>query len=166
MMNTFHNFRYRIVFLVSSIVIFLDLTTKYLAVYATESIRWWPWSVLFNFGISFGFEFSSIGLSEWATAVVICATAVAVSYMLVRLADSHQTPDSQVPGLATGLLVGGIWANLLDRIFVGAVRDWLPVPGVYQLTGIALYNNLADWALALGCILWIYQLFLKTKTSS
>jgi len=54
--------------------------------------------------------------------------------------------------------LGGVWANTLDRVFFGGVRDWIPV------LGFGLYNNLADWALAFGCILWIYQYFSKIKT--
>ena len=69
-----------------------------------------------NSGIAFGL-FSS------ATAIVILATALAVGWMLVFFARS----GSRHPVLpaALGLLIGGSVSNLVDRVRLGHVTDFL-----------------------------------------
>ncbi len=58
--------------------------------------------------------------------------------------------------LAFGLLLGGIFGNLIDRVFLGYVRDFLSFR-------IFKYNypvfNLADVAIVLGVILLIIAIF-------
>lgn len=51
---------------------------------------------------------------------------------------------------------GGI-SNILDVLMKGAVRDWIPV----QLLGF--HNNLADWYIAAGVVLILWQLFTKKE---
>ncbi len=69
-----------------------------------------------NSGIAFGF-FSS------ATAIVTLLTALAVGWMLVFFARS----GSRHPVLpaALGLLIGGSVSNLVDRVRLGHVTDFL-----------------------------------------
>ena len=71
-----------------------------------------------NSGIAFGL-FSS------ATAIVMVATALAVCWMLVFFARS----GSRHPVLpaALGLLIGGSISNLVDRVRLGHVTDFLDV---------------------------------------
>jgi signal peptidase II len=53
-------------------------------------------------------------------------------------------------GLAVGLLAGGAFGNLLDRIHSGGVRDFLVGPGVvYNLADVALLVGAATLVLAL-----------------
>jgi signal peptidase II len=69
-----------------------------------------------NSGIAFGL-FSS------ATAVVTVLTAVAVAWMLVYFARSGARHP--VLPVALGLLIGGSTSNLIDRIRLGHVTDFL-----------------------------------------
>ena len=69
-----------------------------------------------NSGIAFGF-FAS------ATAIVIVLTAVAVGWMLVFFARSGARHP--VLPVALGLVLGGSLANLLDRVRLGHVTDFL-----------------------------------------
>jgi signal peptidase II len=69
-----------------------------------------------NSGIAFGL-FSS------ATAVVIVATAIAVTWMLVFFARSGARHP--VLPVALGLVIGGSVSNLLDRVRLGYVTDFL-----------------------------------------
>jgi signal peptidase II len=69
-----------------------------------------------NSGIAFGF-FSS------ATAVVIFLTAVAVAWMLVFFARSGSRHP--VLPVALGLVIGGSVSNLVDRVRLGHVTDFL-----------------------------------------
>ncbi|HWB21836.1 MAG TPA: signal peptidase II [Gaiellaceae bacterium] len=88
-----------------------------------------------NSGIAFGL-FSS------ATVIVMLATAVAVGWMLVFFARS----GSRHPVLpaALGLLIGGSVSNLVDRIRLGHVTDFLDV-GRWWWT-----FNLADSFIVIG----------------
>jgi signal peptidase II len=87
-----------------------------------------------NSGIAFGL-FSS------ATGVVIVLTAVAVTWMLVFFARSGARHPI-IPA-ALGLLIGGSVANLIDRIRLGHVTDFLDV-------GWWPAFNLADSFIVLG----------------
>jgi signal peptidase II len=87
-----------------------------------------------NSGIAFGL-FSS------ATAIVTVLTAVAVGWMLVFFARS----GSRHPVLpaALGLLIGGSLSNLVDRVRLGHVTDFLDV-------GRWPSFNLADTFIVIG----------------
>jgi signal peptidase II len=69
-----------------------------------------------NSGIAFGF-FSS------ATAIVTLVTAVAVGWMIVFFARSGARHP--VLPAALGLLIGGSASNLVDRVRLGHVTDFL-----------------------------------------
>ena len=77
-----------------------------------------PFSIhhVHNSGIAFGL-FSS------ATAIVTFLTAVAVAWMLVFFARSGARHP--VLPAALGLLIGGSVANLIDRVRLGYVTDFL-----------------------------------------
>ncbi|HVD11902.1 MAG TPA: signal peptidase II [Gaiellaceae bacterium] len=69
-----------------------------------------------NSGIAFGL-FSS------ATAVVTALTAIAVAWMLLYFARSGARHP--VLPVALGLLIGGSTSNLIDRVRLGHVTDFL-----------------------------------------
>ena len=69
-----------------------------------------------NSGIAFGF-FGS------ATSIVIVVTAIAVGWMLVFFARSGGRHP--VLPVALGLVLGGSLGNLLDRVRLGHVTDFL-----------------------------------------
>jgi signal peptidase II len=77
-----------------------------------------PFSIhhLTNSGIAFGF-FAS------ATAVVISLTALAVAWMLYFFARSGSRHP--VLPVALGLVIGGSVSNLVDRVRLGHVTDFL-----------------------------------------
>jgi signal peptidase II len=69
-----------------------------------------------NSGIAFG-------LFASATAVVIVLTTLAVAWMLVFFARSGQRHP--VLPVALGLVIGGSVSNLVDRVRLGHVTDFL-----------------------------------------
>jgi signal peptidase II len=69
-----------------------------------------------NSGIAFG-------LFASATAVVILATGIAVTWMLVFFARSGARHP--ILPVALGLVIGGSVSNLLDRLRLGYVTDYL-----------------------------------------
>jgi signal peptidase II len=69
-----------------------------------------------NSGIAFG-------LFASATAIVILATGIAVSWMLVFFGRSGARHP--ILPVALGLVIGGSLSNLLDRVRLGYVTDFL-----------------------------------------
>ncbi|MEP7167594.1 MAG: signal peptidase II [Candidatus Woesebacteria bacterium] len=106
--------------------------------------------VILNTGISFGFFSGSL-------------LTIALIFVLIGIVFQFGKTFFQASPVAAGIFFGGSISNVLDRIFYGGVRDFLPVP----ILGIR--NNLADWCIILS-ILWIFLLlkpasFLKTTHS-
>ena len=101
-----------------------------------------------NSGIAFGF-FAS------ATSIVIVVTAIAVAWMLVFFARSGGRHP--VLPVALGLVLGGSIGNLLDRVRLGHVTDFLDfrfwpafnLADVFIVVGVAtLFGALAAAATA------------------
>ena len=55
--------------------------------------------------------------------------------------------------LSLGLMLVGGWINLIDRLIFGYVRD-------YWYLG-RVYNNLADWLIQIGIIIFLSELWIK-----
>jgi signal peptidase II len=89
-----------------------------------------------NSGVAFGL------FSEGGDAVVIAFTGIALALIL-----GWFVVDTTRPGLwlGVGLLTGGALGNLADRIFDGAVTDFLDPP-------IWPAFNVADIAITLGVV--------------
>jgi signal peptidase II len=100
-----------------------------------------------NSGIAFGL-FSS------ATAAVIVLTTVAVVWMLVFFARS----GARHPALpvALGLLIGGSVSNLVDRVRLGYVTDFLDMRWWPAF-------NLADASIVVGVVLLLGSLLLSDR---
>lgn len=111
-------------------IILLDQFTKLLA-----SV--WGWASL-NVGISFGWLSP---LPPWL--LTLCLFALLVGVWGITKGEWAGHP------VAAGMFVGGAVSNLIDRILLGGVRDWLPIPMT------TIHNNLADYAILVGLILLI-----------
>lgn len=55
--------------------------------------------------------------------------------------------------LSLGLMLVGGWINLIDRLIFGYVRDYWTLGWVY--------NNLADWLIQIGVIIFLSELWIK-----
>lgn len=89
-----------------------------------------------NTGVSFGFLNDA---PPWVVGLISAAAMVAVVIVLVRL----------IPGrfgrVAVALIVGGAVGNLIDRIALGSVTDFLDLPLIPPC-------NVADIAITFGVI--------------
>lgn len=91
--------------------------------------------IILNDGVSFGlFAF----LSPFVLHIV---SLFIIFYLLWQFA-----PFWKRHPFASSLFFAGAFSNSLDRIWWSGVRDWLPIPG------FSLYNNLADWYIAVSLI--------------
>jgi signal peptidase II len=88
-----------------------------------------------NQGISFSFLSSA---SQLGQILLIFVMVVFVLFVWRQFGQKYP--------FLTGLLLGGAVSNIIDRLFFGGVRDFLPVPFVN------IQNNLADWAIFVGLV--------------
>jgi signal peptidase II len=100
-----------------------------------------------NSGIAFGF-FSQ------ATAIVIVLTGLAVAWMLVYFARSGARHP--VLPVALGLVIGGSTSNLLDRVRLGYVTDFLDLRWWPSF-------NLADSFIVIGVLILLTTLVLAER---
>jgi signal peptidase II len=132
---------------VTAFLIFLaDYLTKYAAVSLLSDA---PIKVLGNF-LKFDLAFNTGAAFSLATSKTIylsvfaMAVAAAIFYFATRI-------DSTKWAIALGLVLGGIFGNLSDRIFrspgglQGAVVDWISVPHWPTF-------NIADSAVVIGVV--------------
>ena len=128
----------------------LDQFSKYLVATNMYLGQSWPREGLFR--ITYGLNTGTIfGLFPGQTLILTAASIVAISF-LVYFYRTHATP-SPLLRLAVGLQLGGALGNLLDRLRIGAVVDFLDV-GWWPIF------NLADSSIMVGItILAWYILF-------
>jgi signal peptidase II len=100
-----------------------------------------------NSGIAFGF-FSQ------ATAVVIVLTGLALAWMLVYFARSGARHP--ILPVALGLVIGGSTSNLLDRVRLGYVTDFLDLRWWPSF-------NLADSFIVVGVLVLLATLVLAER---
>jgi len=101
-----------------------------------------------NSGIAFG-------LFASATPIVTVLTAVAVAWMVVFFARSGSRHP--VLPIALGLLIGGSASNLLDRVRLGHVTDFIDLRFCPAF-------NLADSFIVLGVLVLLAALLLPQRT--
>ena len=93
-----------------------------------------------NRGVAFGF----LPGRHWAVSALV---AVALAVLVVYFARNCTRPLIWLP---TGMLLGGAFGNILDRLRAGSVTDFVKLP-----LGWPPFN-LADAAITLGVLLLLY----------
>lgn len=116
-------------------VLITDQATKYIAV---ENMNWQA-----NDGISFGI-FPNFPL--WVLVTLIIIMFLFMILQRIKL------------DFAWSLFIAGMSGNLIDRIRFSYVIDWIfvPVPFINRL-----YINIADIALIIGFICFVYNYLVK-----
>ena len=96
----------------------------------------------FNSGVAFGMLANTGDLVVWLTAVI----GIALCIWLVRQFRSGASWSSMLP---LGLIIGGAFGNVLDRVSDGVVTDFIDIGG-----GAMRWPsfNLADSAIAVGVL--------------
>ena len=144
-------------FVLAVVVIGLDQYTKALASaelqyrVPVEITSWFDLMLAHNTGAAFSFLASAGGWQRWFLAGVALVVSVVVSVWLTRLKQSEQ-----VLGIALGLVLGGGLGNLIDRVSLGYVVDFISWH----------YNdwywpafNIADSAICVGAVLLVWDSF-------
>ena len=106
-----------------------------------------------NTGAAFGlFQGQSFPLT-------IVALVGVIAILFFALYSYHRSPfyDNRLGKLALGLILGGTIGNLIDRLNQGFVTDFIDI-------GRWPAFNIADSAIVIGVILFVYRLLVLTKT--
>ena len=105
----------------------------------------------YNKGAAFSFLAAAGGWQRWFLTAVAVAVSVVVVFWLTRLKQSER-----ILGVALGLVLGGGVGNLIDRVSLGYVVDFISWH----------YNdwywpafNIADSAICLGAVLLVWDSF-------
>lgn len=110
----------------SGIVVLLDQITKYAAVARLQEYRPVPFlpmldlTLMYNRGAAFSFLSAAGGWQRWLFTLLALVISAVIVVWLHRL---HRHERLQAAGLA--LVLGGALGNVIDRIFLGHVVDFL-----------------------------------------
>ena len=147
-------------FVLAAIVIGLDQSLKHgvvdtlgLAVGESRPL-FWPLSFTFvrNDGISFGFFQTHAAWTRWALAAFSLAVSFGLALWVRRV-------DRPLIAVAAGLILGGAVGNLIDRVRLGAVVDFIDVhPLVFPWI-----FNIADSGITIGVILLLAENLLTAR---
>jgi signal peptidase II len=153
--------KYRLVFLVSSFVLVWDQITKYwvdktMTLY--ESIEIVPHFVRItyvrNTGAAFGFLAGDRSTVRMFFFTLVSIVAIGcISYLLKSL-----RPQQKMLIVSLSMILGGAAGNLLDRLRVGEVIDFIDLHW-YQYHWPAF--NVADSAITIGVVLLFLQMLRK-----
>ena len=142
-------------FILALLVIALDQCTKMWAsnelVYRVpvEITAWFDLMLAHNTGAAFSFLASAGGWQRWFLAAVALLVSVFVAVWLTRL-----EPQQRLLGVSLGLILGGGLGNLVDRVTLGYVVDF--ISWHYQSWYWPAFN-IADSAIFCGAILLLWD---------
>jgi len=135
------------------VILALDQATKWIVVqgmglHQRLVIDVWPpfltFRMAWNQGVNFGLFAHDAAAMRW----ILVAVAVAISIWVWLWA--WREPENRLMQLSAGLLVGGAMGNVVDRLYYGAVADFI------NLTCCGLNNpyafNIADIAVFAGAV--------------
>ena len=148
----------------SALVIVLDQLTKYLAeaklVYAEPLavIPSFNLILLYNRGAAFSFLSDAAGWQRWFFVTISLSASVFLVFWLRKLG-----PQQRLLALALSLVLGGAVGNLIDRLVLGHVIDFIQV---YYRNFYWPAFNVADSAITVGAVLLVWDaLFVRPKDS-
>lgn len=141
-------------------VIILDQASKYTAEYLLHyqipvpvlpSLNWF---LSYNPGAAFSFLSDAGGWQRWFFTIMALVVSTGIAIWLSRLSD-----NSRWEALSLSLILGGAMGNVIDRMVLGHVIDFIQV--YYDRWYFPTFN-LADSAISVGvAVLIIDSLFLQ-----
>lgn len=112
-----------------------------------------------NKGSAFGF-LNDTGI-DWQVPLLICTNVLAIGFMIYLLRTAKKATFQLVCGL--GIILGGAFGNLIDRVAYGYVVDFLDFYiGSYHWPSF----NIADIGITVGAGLVILAYFLEERADA
>jgi signal peptidase II len=105
----------------------------------------------FNKGAAFGFLAQHSGWQRIFFIVLAILVAISILFWLYKLEDWEF-----LDGIALSMILGGALGNLLDRLYLGKVIDFIDL---YYKDFHWYTFNIADTAICLGAAILVFTLF-------
>jgi signal peptidase II len=141
----------------SALVVALDQFTKFWILAAfddyqvVEVLPVFNLTLVYNTGAAFSFLSDAGGWQRWFFIAVAAIVTVVMAVWLAGL-RSHE----RLTGIGLALVVGGAIGNLIDRVWLGKVIDFLQL---YWQQWYWPTFNLADSAITVGVMLLLLDVF-------
>jgi len=163
---------------IAAVVIALDQIGKHLAAALLElhePLEVMPFlnlTLAHNTGAAFSFLADGAGWQRWFFVVLALAVSVVIVRWLQRLGSGERWS-----GIALSLILGGALGNVIDRVFLGHVIDFIdvyyvagtcmplfqPLPTAKGLQCHFAAFNLADSAISVGAVMMVVDAFRTSK---
>ena len=146
---------------VTAVIIWLDWLTKQWATEALELYRprevfsWLNITLAHNYGAAFSFLSDAGGWQRWFFIVLASGVSLMLLVWLLRLPRNEW-----ITALGLSLILGGAIGNLVDRIQLGYVVDFIDV--FYKGWHYPAFN-VADSAITCGVILLLLDVLLISR---
>lgn len=148
----------RLGLLVAGTIFIIDQMTKWWIVFdvmaAPKTIAVFPSFNLvmgWNRGVSFGMFDGESPLNKWLL-IILALTVVTVLLVWLKRAENR------LVGFALGLIIGGAFGNITDRIHFGAVADFLDFYiGAYHWPAF----NVADAGITVGAVILVLDSLIR-----
>ncbi len=143
--------------ILSVCAVLLDHLTKWLATHYLQYASPVPvlpflnWTLLHNYGAAFSFLSNAGGWQRYFFTLLAAGVSVLLLIWLIRLPK-----NLMILPAALALILGGAVGNLIDRVVLGYVVDFIHV--YYQNHHFPAFN-IADSAITLGTILLLIDSF-------
>ena len=112
-----------------------------------------------NRGVAFSLFADSKYEIKWVLAAISFLAAIGVAYYLIRLATNNLRLN-----ISLSLLLAGIVGNLIDRVRLGEVVDFIDFHWYEKYTWPTF--NIADAAICVGAALLALEMLFEEKTPS
>jgi signal peptidase II len=103
-----------------------------------------------NRGVSFGFLNIDAEWSRWGLTVFSIAVAIGLAVWVRRV-------ERPILALAIGLVMGGAIGNVIDRVRLGAVTDFLDFSHIWYPYFFPWIFNIADSSISVGVVLLLWD---------
>jgi len=147
----------------SALIIVLDQLSKYWAVtqlpfHQTVNVMpYFDWYLTYNRGAAFSFLADAGGWQRWFFTITTIVISVVILFWIKKL-----EPSERMTAIPLSLILGGAIGNLIDRIYLGHVVDYVQVwLGNYPWPAF----NIADAAISVGAVILILSSFTDSKKS-
>ena len=124
---------------------------------AVEVLPFFDWYLTYNTGAAFSFLAGAGGWQRWFFAAIAIVISGVILQWLRKLPD-----DETLTAASLSLILGGAIGNLIDRLYLGHVIDYIQVwLGSYPWPAF----NIADAAISVGAVMLIFSSFTGTARS-
>jgi signal peptidase II len=147
----------------SVLIIVFDQISKYWAVtqlpfHQTVNVMpYFDWYLTYNHGAAFSFLADAGGWQRWFFTITTIIISTVIFFWIKKL-----EPHERITAIALSLILGGAIGNLIDRIYLGYVVDYVQIwLGNYPWPAF----NIADAAISVGAVILILTSFVDPKKS-